>query len=99
MDRLNNDYPSHDFDIDYHLAKGLGLKVRYMDPVLFMLADSFINLCVLSKKEGEICGFIPRNKLEESSEDFRAPYFKVFNVKKEVVSNGSKNEGRQNGKK
>ena len=51
-----------------------------MEPQLFYLTDSFINFCELSKKNGEICPFIDRDKCEDEEEDFRIPYFDVFKV-------------------
>lgn len=76
--RLNSDYPDHSFDIDINIAKGLGLEVNLMKPDLFYLTDSFINLCELSKRNGEICPFVDRDKCEGEEEDFRIPYFEAF---------------------
>ncbi|MBI3032649.1 hypothetical protein HYY69_04185 [Candidatus Woesearchaeota archaeon] len=78
VERLNTDYPSHDFDIDITIAEGLGLKVDFITPELFFVLDKFINLCHISKNNGEICFFLPRDKLEGSRNDFRTPYFALF---------------------
>ncbi|MFW9880797.1 MAG: hypothetical protein ACFFG0_47655 [Candidatus Thorarchaeota archaeon] len=89
--RLNSEYPSHGFDIDFHIANGLGLKVERMELQLFFMTDIFIKLCDLGKMRGEICSFLPRDKCEDKEQDFRLPFFEVFNIKKE----GEKNEKRK----
>lgn len=81
--RLNSEYPDHSFDIDYCIAKGLGLRVNLMEGELFFSTDKFINFCEMSKIGGEICPFLPRDKCEESDQDFRTPFFEVFLPKKE----------------
>ena len=60
-------------------------------PKLFYLTDKFIKLCDLSKRRGEICPFLPRDKCEER-EDFRIPFFEVFNLNKKK---GEQNEKRK----
>lgn len=86
--RLNSEYPDHGFDIDFNIAKGLGLNVELMEPNLFISTNMFINLCDILKFKGKICHFLPRDKLEEKSFDLRVPFFQIF--QNEVEENGAK---------
>lgn len=87
--RLNHQYPDHAFDIDFHIAEGLGLCVDLMDKYLFHLSDNFLSLCASSKARGEICPFLPRYKCE-SEQDFRIPFFEVFRPKDSSTKGGVK---------
>lgn len=87
--RLNSENPDHSFDIDFHIAQAMMLKVALIPPNLFSLAESFIKLCDLCKNNGEICRFVSRDKMQENRKDFRVPFFEVYlpTKEKEVSEN------------
>ncbi len=69
--RLTSESPTHDFEIDYNIAKKvLGLSVEQMEGNLYKLTRHLISMCDKAKGLGLICSFT-------SSKD-RKPYFEVF---------------------
>ena len=93
INRLNSDHPAHNFDIDFEIASGLGLTTELMDSKLFEMTDMFIYLCDFCKKQGDICEYVPRDKLEDKESDYRVPYFRL------ILPNGKKEEVDKNDKK
>ncbi len=82
INRLNTENPDHSFDIDYHIANGIGLNVELMDDLLFKFCEKLIYLCDSSKHGGEICKFLQRDLCEDKEQDFRLPFFEVYPFKK-----------------
>ncbi len=69
--KLTKDTPSHDFEIDYHMARGIGLKVKPMDRKIYKLARDLLTICGNLKRRGIICQHVFSGKS-------RKPFFEIF---------------------
>lgn len=73
IERLTGGSPDHDFDIDIHIATGIGLKAREMDDNIYKLSRLLIGSCNKLLNEGVICNFY-----SDSDSTDRKPFFEVF---------------------
>jgi len=75
--KLSSRCPSHEFDIDYHIAKGLGLKVEGMSRELSNLTQDFIDFLDESCRKDLICPFTEyEHEIEKG--DWRRPFIDLF---------------------
>ena len=72
ISRLTGECPTHDFEIDYMIARGLGLKVIRLEEEVYILNKKLINLCISAERKGLICPF------QDVEEDYKQPYFEIF---------------------
>lgn len=70
IQKLLFDAPSHQFSIDYHLAKEWGLEVSEMAEEESNLTKGIINLLREARNKGIICKYIKEN--------YRLPFFKIY---------------------
>ena len=74
--RLSTESPSHAFDIDIHIAQGIGLKVESMNQKIYKLSRLLIDYCTKAKQEGLICHYHAREN------NLRKPFFFIFGKKR-----------------
>lgn len=77
LDRLTGGSPDHDFDIDFSIARGIGLKVKDLDDNIYKLSRLLVGICGKLVEEGIICQF------DHIESDSRKPFFEVFEPKRE----------------
>jgi hypothetical protein len=66
------EFPSHDFDMDYHICKDLGLPVFEMNEEESDKTKSLINKLDDLVEQGMIC--------PQLMDDYKAPFFRLYNV-------------------
>ncbi|MCH7850297.1 MAG: hypothetical protein IH845_01495 [Nanoarchaeota archaeon] len=75
--QLTENSPSHDFEVDWKMAKGIGLKVNLMDEKIYKLLRILMDISHKLKEHGLICDF--------KSNEGRKPFFEVFFPDKKEV--------------
>lgn len=84
INRLTTSTPDHEFEIDFHIAEGIGLNVEQMEEKIYKYSRLLISVCSILKRNGEICKFY------SDDANRRKPFFEVFLPKK--VEEVKKNE-------
>ena len=70
-------FPSHQFEIDYHIANKIGLVVDEMPTELSDKTKSLIKLLELAKKDEKICKYV--------GDEYMLPYFRVYDSEERKV--------------
>jgi len=75
IDMMVFKFPSHEFDIDYHIAKRIGLVVENMSIDLSDKTKSLIELLEGATLDGRICRYMGNG--------YRLPFFRLYNIREE----------------
>ena len=78
---MSSESPSHRFDIDINIAKGIGINVKECDDKVYKLSKQLILYCTQAKQEGLIC------KHPSRESQIRMPFFHLFGKEKKVDKN------------
>lgn len=66
-------FPTHEFEIDYNIAKDLRLHVSKLSTTESNLAESIIDILNVETENGNICRYL--------GEDLRMPYYQIIDAK------------------
>ncbi len=75
IDMMVFKFPSHSFDIDYNIAKRIGLIVENMSVGLSDKTKSLVRLLEEAELNDQICRYIGNG--------YRAPFFRLYNIREE----------------
>lgn len=75
IDMMVFKFPSHEFDIDYNIAKRIGLVIENMPVDLSSKTKSLVELLEEAVLDGRICRYI--------GDGYRLPFFRLYNIREE----------------